>query len=229
MKQKITIPESLNDLTLDQYLRFLKVVDGNTGELFIRKKMVQIFCDIPLLTVEKIKITDFERITGQIVQVLNETPDLTPRFSLNGTDYGFIPDLDKDMSLAEFVDLDNLTGNWDEMVQFMSILYRPITKKKGNKYTIEPYKAKKFKDLEGMPLGIAIGAQLFFWRLGTQLLQLMTNYGLKALQTKEIQERLPKVSGKDGVGIHQFQTSLTTTSQELMKYLGKSFIPPYII
>lgn len=229
MKQKITIPETLNDLTLDQYLRFLKVVDGNTDELFIRKKMVQIFCDVPLIYVEHIKQIDFGQITQQIISVLNETPDLTPRFNLNNVEYGFIPDLDKDMSLAEFVDLDNLTGNWDELVQFMSILYRPITKKKGNKYRIEPYKAKKFEDFKDMPLGIAIGSQLFFWRLGTQLLQLMTNYGLKALQTKEIQEKLPKVSGKDGAGTLQYQTSLETTSQELTKYLAKSFIPPYFI
>ena len=229
MKQKITIPETLNDLTLDQYLRFLKVVDGNKDELFIRKKMIQIFSDIPLLTVEKIKLTDFEQITEQIVLVLNQTPDLTTKFSLNNVEYGFIPDLDSDMTMGEFVDLDNLTGNWEEMVQFMSILYRPITKKKGNKYKIEPYKAKKFDDFKDMPLGIAIGAQVFFWRLGTQLLQHMTNYGLKALQTKEIQEKLPKVSGKDGVGIATFATSLETTSSVLTKYLTKRFIPPYII
>lgn len=229
MKQKITIPETLNDLTLDQYLRFLKVVDGNTDELFIRKKMVQIFCDVPLIYVEHIKQIDFGQITEQIISVLNETPDLTPRFILNNVEYGFIPDLDRDMSLAEFVDLDNLTGNWYELVQFMSILYRPITKKKGNKYSIEPYKAKKFEDFKGIPLGIAIGAQLFFWRLGSKLLKATTSFGLKALQTKEIQEKLPKVSGKDGGGTHQYATSLTTTSQELTKYLAKSFIPPYFI
>lgn len=163
MKQKISIPETLNDLTLEQYQKFLKVVDGNTDELFIRKKMVQIFCNVPLIYVEHISKADFDDITTKIIEVLNQTPDLTIKFSLNNVEYGFIPSLEDDITLAEFVDLDNLTGNWEEMQQFMSILYRPIAKKKGNKYKIEPYKAKKFEDFKDMPLGIVIGSQLFFF------------------------------------------------------------------
>lgn len=229
MKQKISIPETLNDLTLEQYQKFLKVVDGNTDELFIRKKMVQIFCNVPLIYVEHISKVDFDEITAKIIEVLNQTPDLTIKFSLNNVEYGFIPSLEDDITLAEFVDLDNLAGNWEEMQQFMSILYRPITKKKGNKYKIEPYKAKKFEDFKDMPLGIVIGSQLFFWTLGRQLLQLTNSFGQKALQAKEIQEKLQKDSELGGVGMPQLVNSLDMTTRKLMESLNQNFIPRYFI
>ncbi|MBD3660801.1 MAG: hypothetical protein HUJ11_01160 [Arenibacter algicola] len=229
MKQKISIPETLNDLTLEQYQKFLKVVDGNTDELFIRKKMVQIFCNVPLIYVEHISKADFDDITTKIIEVLNQTPELTIKFSLNNVEYGFIPSLEDDITLAEFVDLDNLTGNWEEMQQFMSILYRPIAKKKGNKYKIEPYKAKKFEDFKDMPLGIVIGSHIFFWTLSRQLLKLTTSSGLKALQAKEIQEKLEKDSVLGGVGMPQLVNSLDMTTQKLMEYLSQIFIPRYFI
>lgn len=229
MKQKITIPETLNDLTLEQYQAFLKVVDNNTDELFIRKKMVQIFCDVPLIYVEHINKGDFDEITAKIIEVLNETPELTLKFTLNNVEYGFIPSLEDDITLAEFVDLDNLTGNWDEMQQFMSILYRPITKKKGDKYKIQPYKAKKFDDFKAIPLGIVIGSQLFFWTLGNTLLKTTASYGHKALQSKEIQEKLLKGSVLAGAGTPQLANSLEMTVQKLRKSLNQSFIPRYFI
>ena len=115
MKQKVIIPERLSDLTLSQYQKFLKVVDGNEDDLFIRKKMVQIFCDLPLIEVEYIKKNDFDEITAQIIKVLGETPDLQERFEHNGIQYGMIPNLNDDISLGEFIGLDQLTGNWDAM------------------------------------------------------------------------------------------------------------------
>ena len=127
------------------------------------------------------------------------------------------------------LDLDNLAGNWDEMVQFMSILYRPITEKLGKKYLIEPYEAKKFDDFKDLPLDIVISTQLFFWSLGTKLLQHTLNSGQKLLQTKEVQERLRNHSELDGAGMPQLLNSLEMTTQKLMKSLNQNFIPAYFI
>lgn len=228
MKQTITIPENLNDLTLGQYQKFLEVVELNTDELFVHKKMIQIFCNVPLLDVEHMRKSDFDSITETIKGFLDEVPELTKTFTLKGIEYGFIPDFDE-ISFGEFVDLDTLTGNWAEMDMLMSILYRPIRKKKGKKYTIQPYKADKNEDFKEMPLGIVIGSQLFFWNIGNQLLNHIKNSGLEALQAVKVQGKLPKVSVKDGVGMHQFQNSLNTITQELKKSLNQNFLQPYII
>ena len=48
-----------------------------------------------------------------------------------------------DRYIKEFVDLDNKLGNgWADMHEVMAILYRPVTKKKGDKYNIEDYDFK---------------------------------------------------------------------------------------
>ena len=38
-----------------------------------------------------------------------------------------------DMTLGEYIDLDNTLGEWQEMHKAMSILYRPITFQRKNK------------------------------------------------------------------------------------------------
>ncbi|QLG46046.1 hypothetical protein [Costertonia aggregata] len=228
MKLKITIHENLDDITLEQYKKFLKLFEINDDTHFIHKKMVQIFCGVPLINVEHMDKGDFDEIVRQLAKVLDETPEFTDRFFHNGVEYGFIPNLDK-ISLAEFVDLDNLTGNVDELEQLMSILYRPIRKIKGNKYRIEPYKGKKFEDFKDIPASIVIASQLFFWHLGNELLN-HTNLTLqKALQTKEIRQKLPRISEKHGAGTPQLQNSLDMTIQKLRESLNQSFIPAYII
>ncbi|MFS4469121.1 hypothetical protein [Maribacter sp. 2210JD10-5] len=228
MKQTIYIPETLSDLTLNQYQRFLNVAQINEDEVFIQKKMIQIFCNVPLLDVEKMQKKDFDEIIGILKKMLEETPELTKRFTLKGIEYGFIPDFDA-ISFGEFVDLDNLTGNWDEMVMLMSILYRPIKKKKGKKYRIKPYKAEKNEAFSDLPLDIVIGSQLFFWHLGNKLLSHTKNYGSKALQTPKIQQELAKISDNAGAGTLQFQNSLDTISQILTKSLNQNFLLPYTI
>jgi arsenate reductase-like glutaredoxin family protein len=229
MKQKITIPESLSDLTLEQYQKFLKVVDTNTDEVFIGQKMVQIFCDVPLLSVEHMAKKDFEEITAILTNILNQTPEFKPTFEFKGEEYGFIPNLNDDIKMGEFVDLDNLAGDWDEMVQFMSIIYRPITKKMGKKYLIEPYEAKKFDEFKDLPLDIVISTQLFFWSLGSKLLQHTLNSGQNLLQNKRVREKLQNHLELDGAGTAQLLNSLEMTSQKLMQSLNQSFIPAYFI
>lgn len=227
VKIELTIPDSMSDLTLEQYQKFLKVIEVNDDEIFIRKKMVQIFCNVPLLDVDKMGQADFAEISEALVKVLDETPSLTRTFELNGVEYGFIPDFDK-ITLGEYVDLDFITGNWDEMVQFMSILYRPIKKKKKSKYKIEPYKTEKFDDFKDMPLDIVIGSQLFFWTIGNQLLKHIKSSSLHHLETPKVQQRLAETLVKDGVGTHQLVNSLDMMSQRFQKSLDKHFLPQSI-
>mgnify|MGYP001799999795 CR=1 FL=1 len=225
MKQTITIPTDLKDITLDQYQRFLRVVEGNEDETFIRQKMVQIFCTVPLNEVDSISMGDFREITNTIAQTLEQEPKLVQKFQLGDKKYGFIPDLDK-ISLGEYIDLDNSLGDWSKMVASMSVLYRPITKEKGKKYEIEPYKAEENPYLASMPLDAVISSMLFFWILSNDLLNYTLKSSLKAAKTKEIQERLTPISQQNGVGTAQLSHSLTEILPELKKSLAKTFIPP---
>ena len=42
MKIKIEVPETLSDITLDQYQRYLKAIDGEHTEDFIKQKTIEV-------------------------------------------------------------------------------------------------------------------------------------------------------------------------------------------
>jgi hypothetical protein len=48
MNVEITVPSKLNDLTLEQYQVFMRLVDKEDSDEFISQKMISIFCKIKL-------------------------------------------------------------------------------------------------------------------------------------------------------------------------------------
>ena len=125
MNIEINVPTSLNEITLGQYQKFLKVAQENQEGSFLNAKMIEIFCGIPLSDSYKLKMSSVSAIVDILTEMLNETPKHIDKFTLNGTQYGFIPDLDE-MSLGEYVDLDGNASDWQKMHIAMNVLYRPI-------------------------------------------------------------------------------------------------------
>lgn len=204
MKLEVTVPTSLKDISLKDYQEFIKISsDKELDDVFIRQKMVQIFCHIPLLAVNKMGRKDFISITNQIISILQEKPKLTKQCNLIGVDYGFIPNLSKDMTLGEFIDLDEYLKDWSSFHKAMSVLYRPITQKKGENYRIEVYDSDKVNDTEmlSMNMEVVMGAVLFFWTLSSQLLTITPKF-LQQLLRKN-QEAATALE-KSGVGISTY-------------------------
>ena len=139
MKVEINVPDSLNEITLAQYQRFEKLnTEENQGSTFLLQKMVEIFCNLDLKDVAEIKYKSVQEIAVHLNKVFDTKHTLIPTFELEGIEYGFIPVLD-DMTLGEYIDLDENLGDWSNMHKAMSVLYRPIKFKKGHKYNIEAY------------------------------------------------------------------------------------------
>lgn len=199
MKVSINIPTSLNDITLNQYQQWLKIADKKEMDNFLQQKLIEIFCNIPLKTVTAIKATDADTIVNDILKLFKEESSFKDRFTLSGVEYGFIPDLNN-MTLGEYVDLDNLLTEWEQMHIAMNVLFRPITYKKKNKYLIEEYEAKENANMKLMPLDIVFGAMTFFLTLNKELQKNILNY--LATQTEvEISPQL-RVSLLNGAGIN---------------------------
>ena len=199
MKVSINIPTSLNDITLNQYQQWLKIADKKEMDNFLQQKLIEIFCNIPLKTVTGIKATDADVIVNDILKLFKEESPFKDRFTLNGVEYGFIPDLNN-MSLGEYVDLDNLLSEWEQMHIAMNVLFRPITYKKKNKYLIQEYEAKENANMKQMPLDIVFGAMTFFLTLNKELQKNILSY--LATQTEvEISPQL-RVSLLNGAGIN---------------------------
>tara|TARA_R110000824_G_scaffold100531_4_gene239000 strand:+ start:641 stop:1291 length:651 start_codon:yes stop_codon:yes gene_type:complete len=211
MKIEITVPTSLNEITLEQYQKFLKIAEENPEGNFLNAKMIEIFCGIPLSDSYKLKMSSVSAIIDILNEMLSVTPNHVEKFTLNGVQYGFIPDLDE-MSLGEYIDLDNNIISWAEMHKAMNVLYRPIKIKKGDKYSIEDYDVSNPESLKDMPLDAAIGAVFFFLNLGLELSKHTILYS-NLEEMEDIQEQL--ILEENGVGINHFMLSLEEMLQGL--------------
>jgi hypothetical protein len=208
MKLEINVPENLNEITLEQYQRFDKInTEENQDSNFLLHKTVEIFCGLELKDIATIRVNSIKEILGDIDKVFSEKTDLVPTFTLDGIEYGFIPNLD-DMTIGEFIDLDENLTEWETIHKAMSVLYRPINYKKEDKYLIEEYtgldKAELFKK---MPLGIVMGAMVFFYRLNNELLEITLNYLKREAPNQMNTESLAALE-RSGVGSSRFMDSL---------------------
>ncbi len=111
----------------------------------------------------------------------NEVAQHKEMIELNGVEYGFVPDWDE-ISAGEWLDMETYTADfWKTPHKAMSILYRPLERKWGDRYSIKPYTAKEDADVFlDMPAPLVAGALLFFWSTEKKL--------LNALQSSLIQK-----------------------------------------
>ena len=177
MKLELLIPTSLDEIPLRAYQDFKKTADGSNDELFISEKMVSLFCGIELKEVIKIKATDLTEMVEHFNKLFSVHPPFKNRFKIGDMEFGFIPNLEM-ISWGEYIDAEKYLGDWENMHKAMAVLYRPITKKKGDKYEIMEYTGtSEFSNLMKLtPVSIAIGASVFFWTLGLELLEALGDY-----------------------------------------------------
>ena len=87
-------------------------------------------------------------------------------------------------------------GYWENAHKIMSILFRPVTKRKGNKYSIEDYNDEHInqhsEDFLSLGMDRVIGAQSFFFRLGIDLLETLRTYTIAEKEKRSIKKGLEK-------------------------------------
>ncbi len=212
MKIEINVPTTLNEITLGQYQKFLKIAENNPDGNFLDAKMIEIFCGIPLSDSYKLRMSSVTAIIDILNELLESKPNHIERFEMNGIQYGFIPDLNE-MSLGEYIDLDNNASKWEQMHIAMNVLYRPIKDSKSNKYNIVDYDVSNAEKMQNMPLGCAIGSLFFFYNLGMELSKHTILYSNNPQEMEGIQGQLTSLP--NGGGINQFTESLTEILQNL--------------
>jgi hypothetical protein len=212
MKLNIDIPTSLNEITLRQYKKFLKLQESSEDDRFLTSKMIEIFCNLELKDVMLLKLKDTEKISAILSNMFESKPELVTRFKIGKKEYGFHPQLD-DLTLGEYIDLDTYLGDWDNIEKAMNVLYRPILATLKDKYSIKEYEIGTEEYLLDMPMDAVMSSIFFFWNLGLELSETMTSY----LDSQEMTEALTAFlnSETNGDGINQFTDSLKETLQGL--------------
>ena len=106
MELKVKVPTRMEEITLEQYQKFLKnCTDESIKEDAIVLKMLEIFCGVPPAKTYSYKMSDVYDVCDKINKALNEKPPLISRWRYNNTEFGFIPQLD-DMTFGEYIDVD---------------------------------------------------------------------------------------------------------------------------
>ncbi len=212
MKIEINVPTRLNEITLEQYQRFMKISQSNPDGNFLNAKMIEIFCGIPLSESYKLKMSSVVSIVDILTKMLSEKPEHIEHFTMDGVKYGFIPDLEE-MSLGEYIDLDNSITDWSKMHIAMNVLYRPIKDIKSNLYNIVPYDIKGAEQMKQMPLDCAISSLFFFYNLGIELSRDTILSSLNQSNNKDIPDEM--LSTINGVGTIQFSHYLEEILRDL--------------
>ena len=221
----LSIPKELSGISLKQYQKYIKTVKVEQGKEptkeeidFANLKLLECFCGITMKEAYNLPLTEFSGIIGHIAELFKEDTPLQRTFEMtdpNGqtVKFGFMPKLD-DISLGEFIDLDKYISDWQQMHKALAVLYRPVVFEKKELYLIEDYEGSdKYSDVMlDAPVNVALGATVFFYRLGSELSKHMMVY--LENQLKE-DSTLQQTLEQNGVGINQFTDLLKATQQNL--------------
>lgn len=205
---KLTIPEHLGDINLFQYQRYQKKPDDKIYK-------IHVFTDAPLKDCKLMKANDIERLSNVIDNALQFSTDFTHRFTMKDIEFGFIPNLDK-ITFAEYVDLQTYANDIDNLHRLMAILFRPIYKRDGDKYSIMPYNGTEgYADIMlHTPMNLVNGALVFFWNLTNELSNSTQKYLTEALVRDMKQRNTSKLLD----GMLLLRSWLGITSLKLTKY-----------
>ena len=222
---EIEVPSSLGGITLKQYQRWVKIVEANGDDnksSFLDKKLVEVFCNVPLADVNNIKFYELSRILDVLKEAFTEdVPELVKRFEIDGVEYGFIPSI-QDISTGEYIDTEANLVDWSDVHIAMAALYRPITHvrkvKDFEQYEIEKYNPSDIKSevMLRAPLDVVMSARVFFYTLSKELLKItLLSLEEKAKREKDI--LVLKTLEESGDGINRFIQSQEGTHSDLMK------------
>ena len=82
MKVEIQIPSSLSEITLEQYQKFTKInTDENQDSSFLMHKTVELFCNLNLQDIAKIKFIYVQEILNDIRDISYVITHTSPHFA----------------------------------------------------------------------------------------------------------------------------------------------------
>ena len=144
MKQTLTIeiPTSWKDVTLKQYLAMQTELENYRDDEEAQVAcMLFHLCNLNPTYMKGLSADGYNLLKAKLNQFVSpDGIELNRIITIDGKEYGFEPNLSK-MAYGAYADITqwdtiSIDKNWPKI---MSILYRPITQKKGERYQIQTY------------------------------------------------------------------------------------------
>jgi hypothetical protein len=197
---RIKLPEHSADITLLQYQKYYDLLQREgLDDYQHNQRKIQIFTGIKPNEYTLIKQTDIEDMLKQIDTALETPFEFVNTFTIEGLEFGFIPNLDK-ITGGEYFDLNKYGSDVETLHNLMAILFRPIKDKDGlGNYTILPYNGtEQWAELMKLtPMNVVNGALFFFVNLRKELL----SYTLRFMEEEQARENKQASTLKSGDGM----------------------------
>ena len=173
---RLVVPENLKEIQIHQYQKYKQIQDANPDSPeFCILKMVEILCGLTQRQALKIPTFELEDTARILTESFLADRKFKQRFTHNGVEYGFIPNLDK-MAYGEYMDLSSYLNDDAEMHRFMAVAYRPIEDTMADDlYSIQDYGGSDIyaEQMLSAPVEYALEARVFFWNLAKELMSSM--------------------------------------------------------
>jgi hypothetical protein len=219
MKKSIEIemPASWADLTFRKYIEIKKDLEAYIDDEEAQTAfLIHNLCGLAVEEIQSLSASSYNVLKGKLIEFMNnENHTLIPIVKLDGILYGFEPNLSK-MSYGAYADISKyktLEMN-EDWLKIMSILYRPVTERKGTNYSIEPYTGYIDGDeWLDVPMNVHFGALFFF----VNLLKDLLSSTLNSMNQLKGMDNYKKTLEKSGELMQQLLKSPTVTSGILMR------------
>ena len=191
-----------SDVTLEKWLKLIDFHEGSKSEE--AEETIAALSTIPKDLIKQLELKDVAIIMGKIAELQSKQDSSLKRIvEIDGKEYGFHPDLDS-ITLGEYADIETFIKNDIEknLPELCAVLYRPITEKKNDVYTIEAYDGNikiRTEEMKKMAAEQVQSALVFFYRLGNELLLTLPSFLTERLKEMKMQLQV-NPSQKSGGG-----------------------------
>ena len=200
---ELKVPTSYGDISLKKWLELQKEMlnyEGNDDA--IGALLLYHLCGLDPIYLKGIAVEHYNQIKNELGSFLQNVELPLQRFiKIGNVEYGFEPNLSK-MAYGAYADVSkfNTIAIDDNWAKVMNVLYRPVTHKKGDMYSIQTYTGtedyEKFLDV---PMDVHFGALFFLLNLQSNLL----NSILKSSMETEALLNIKPILQKNGAHIQR--------------------------
>ena len=136
------VVDSWSEVKLEDWVKVIAAEEKIPSDAALEN--IKALSDIPEKLIKELSIENVAIILSHLSNVKDDADNsLQKIIKIDGVEYGFHPEL-SDLTLGEYADLETFLKNGinNHLPEVMAVLYRPITEKKNDVYTIEAYDGK---------------------------------------------------------------------------------------
>jgi hypothetical protein len=201
-KETYNLIDSWSDVTLEKWMQVIDVETGSKTKQ--AEETIAALSDMPKKLVKELALRDVAIIMGKVADLQSKQDTVLKKvFEIDGVQYAMHPDL-SEMTLGEYADIETFIkqGLEKNLPELMSVLFRKVTERNGEAYTIEAYDgniAIRAEEMKKMSAEQVQSALVFFWHFAKELSEILPSYLME--RTQEIVEELQtEILQNDGDG-----------------------------